>query len=383
MKHRAAKTPASSNFDLLIVGAGPVGCVIAERAASQKGWTSLLIDRRPHLAGNCFDQDHSSGIRVHQYGPHYFRTDDPKLLNYLDSFTKWIPGNYYVRSFVRGKLYSFPININTLEQFFGASLTDKTAKTLIQRLRIPFSHPKNSEEFVLSQVGRELYEAFYLNYTRKHWDRHPSDLAPSVCGRNPFRMNRDDRYVTQRYQVMPADGYTELFRRMIRHPKIQTRLGTSFSKVRNRVQPRIATVYCGPIDDYFDYCYGKLEWRSLEFSFHLKNQERVQPCVQINYPNDHDYTRSVEIKHVTGQRHPQSVITLEYPRAVGDPFYPVPSPANAARYAKYKRRAETEERRKSVFFCGRLAEYVYINTDEAIQRALNLFERLTARFPNE
>jgi len=207
------------DVDLLVCGAGPVGCVIAERAANLLGWRVLVVERRPHLAGNCHDSVHSSGVRIHNYGPHYFRTNDEKLLRYLSRFTDWVPGNYIVKSSVGGRLYPFPINLTTLEQFFGKKLDADSAERLLRDKRVPIENPRNSEEFVLSKVGRELYEGFYLNYTLKQWRRHPRELAPSVCGRVPIRLNRDERYVDHRYQVMPKDGFTALFSRMLRHRK--------------------------------------------------------------------------------------------------------------------------------------------------------------------
>jgi UDP-galactopyranose mutase len=364
-------------FDLLIVGAGPVGCVVAERAATQLGWTCLIIDKRNHIAGNVHDCHHPSGVLIHKYGPHYFRTNDPGLLQYLSQFTEWIPGNYIVKSQVGGALVPFPINLTTLEQFFGRSLTEGDARALLERAREKIEAPRNSEEFVLSRVGRELYEAFYLGYTLKQWERHPRELEPSVCGRIPIRFNRDERYVDHRFQVTPRDGFTALFERMIRQPRIEVRLGTDFRDVRSVLKPRKATIYCGPVDEYFDHRLGRLPYRSLEFDWKVFDQPLRQPCAQINYPDtEHPYTRTVEIKHVTQQVHPQTVISYEYPRSSGEPYYPVPTSENTALYQKYAALAERETRDRKVFFSGRLARYRYINTDEAVEMALQTFQSL-------
>jgi UDP-galactopyranose mutase len=365
-----------AEHDLLIVGAGPVGCVVAERAATELGWTSLVVEKRAHVAGNCYDRLHSSGVLVHEYGPHYFRTNDEGLLAYLSRFTEWIPGNYLVKSSVRGRLYPFPINLTTLEQFFGRSFTAESAQAFLEERREKIEQPANSEEFVLSRVGRELYEAFYLGYTLKQWDRHPRDLDPSVCGRIPVRFDRDERYVNHRFQVTPARGFTAMFERMIADPRIEVALRTDYREVRASMTPRQATIYCGPIDEYFDYRLGRLPWRSLQFEFQAHDRELIQPCVQINYPDEHAYTRSVEIKHVTGQQIPRTVISVEYPRAAGDPYYPVPAAANERLYREYARMAETETRDRRVYFTGRLARYRYLNTDEAIEGALATFETL-------
>jgi UDP-galactopyranose mutase len=364
------------DVDLLVCGAGPVGCVVAERAAAVLGWRVLVVDRRRHVAGNCHDPAHPTGVRVHRYGPHYFRTDDDALLRHLSRFTDWVPANYEVRSLVRGELLPFPINLTTLERFFGRSLDPTTAGELLDGVRSPVADPANSEEYVLGRVGRELYEAFYLGYTRKQWGLHPRDLDPGVCGRVPVRLDRDARYVGHKHQVMPRDGFTALFGRMLRHRRIRVVLDCPFAEVRGLVRPRRATVYTGPVDEYFGHALGRLPYRSLEFEFVPHAAEYVQPCVQINYPNDFRFTRSVEVKHVTGQRHPHTVVCYETPAATGEPYYPVLRPANRALYARYEELARAETARRRVFFCGRLAQYRYFNTDEVIQEALRCFDTI-------
>jgi UDP-galactopyranose mutase len=367
------------NVDLLVCGAGPVGCVVAERAATVLGWNALLVDQRPHIAGNCHDSPASNGVLVHNYGPHYFRTSNAELLRYLSRFADFIPANYEVRSHVRGKEFPFPINLTTLERFFGRQLDAESAEQLLAEKRVPIANPANSEEFVLSRVGRELYEAFYLNYTLKQWKVHPRDLDPSVCGRVPVRLDRDRRYVGHKFQVMPRGGFTALFARMLHHPKIRVLLDTPFGEVRGKVKPRRATVYCGPIDEYFGHRLGRLPYRSLRFEFVPYQTEWKQPCVQINYPNDFAWTRSVEIKHVTGQKHAETVVSYETPTAEGEPFYPVPRKESAALYNRYRELAEAETARRRVYFCGRLAQYKYFNTDEVIQEALACFQTIRDR----
>jgi len=381
--------------DLLVCGAGPAGCVLAERAARVLGWKVLVVDRRAHLAGNCHDSFHSSGVLIHNYGPHYFRTNDASLVRYLSHFTEWVPGNYVVKSQVGGKRYPFPINLTTLEQFFGRSLDADEARRLLDSKRVPIEQPANSEEYVLSQVGHELYEAFYLNYTLKQWELHPRELTPTVCGRIGVRLNRDERYVDHRFQIMPKRGFTAMFSRMLRHRKIRVLLDCDFHEIRDLVKPRQATVYTGPVDAYFDYRLGRLPYRSLQFDLVASvagtlrapkspHAERAgyfgfrQPCVQINYPNDFAYTRSVEYKHVTGQRHPMTVVSYETPRATGEPFYPVPTPAAETMAEGYRRLAEQATLRDRVYFCGRLAQYRYFNTDEVIQEALRCFKKMQA-----
>ena len=246
------------NCDLVIVGAGPVGCVLAERAANVMGWTCLVLEKRPHVGGNCFDFVHQSGVRLHRYGPHLFRTWNKSLVDYLSEYTEWIPGNYRVQAFHSGEFYPLPINLTTLEKFFKRPLTQDSAQDLLRTRRIPNANPQNSEEYVLSQVGRELYEAFYLGYTQKQWGLHPRELCSSVCGRIPVRFNRDDAYVQETYRLMPKHGYARLFEGMLRHPLISVQLETDYFNVRDILRPRIAMVYSGPVDAYFDYRFGTL-----------------------------------------------------------------------------------------------------------------------------
>jgi len=362
------------NIDLVVVGAGLTGCVIAERAAKLLNWKVLIVERRNHIAGNCYDRYGENGVMVHQYGPHYFRTNNPDLVDYLSQFTSWIDGRYYVKSNYAGELYSFPINLNTLEQFFGVSLNKEKAEKLLANQRVQINNPANSEDFVLSRVGRRLYEAFYLNYTLKQWDKHPKELDASVCGRIPVRFNRDERYVEHQYQIMPKEGYTAMIQKMIDHPNIHLLLNTDYRDLE--ITDCKAIIYTGAIDEYFNHSLGRLPWRSLRFQFEPLVQEFAQPCVQINYPNDHEYTRSVEVKHVTRQQHPQTTVVYEYPTAKGDPCYPIPAPENRALYERYKALADKETREKNVYFVGRLAQYAYLNMDEVIERALGVFEEI-------
>lgn len=366
------------DVDLLVCGAGPAGCVVAERAAAVLGWKVLVVDQRGHVAGNCHDSTHPSGVLVHDYGPHYFRTNDDALLAYLSRFTDWHAANYEVRSLVRGQLLPFPINLTTLEAFFGRPLTPEAAAALLAEKRHDIPVPVNSEEQVLGKVGPELYEAFYRGYTRKQWGVGAAALDPGVCGRIPVRLTRDARYVDHKHQVMPARGFTALFRSMLKHRRIRVLLGCKFDEVRALIRPRRATVYTGPIDEYFGHRLGRLPYRSLRFDFVHKEVEYAQPCVQINYPNDFAYTRSVEIKHVTGQRHAHTVVSYETPRATGEPFYPIPRAENRALYARYAALAEQERVRNHVYFCGRLAQYRYFNTDEVLLEALKCFNQLRA-----
>jgi UDP-galactopyranose mutase len=359
------------------VGAGPVGCVVAERAASELGWSVLVVERRQHTAGNCYDRYHESGIFIQQYGPHYYRTDSESQFLYLSRFTEWIPGHYVVKARTYGQLFPFPINLDTLEQFFGKPLTPTTARKLLDALRLPIASPSNSEEFVLSTVGKELYEAFFLGYTAKHWGQHPTELDASVCARIPVRLNRDPRYVTHRFQVLPKYGYTRLFNAMLQHPRIKLLLNCDYREIVPFMAPRKATVYCGPLDEYFDYSLGKLQYRSVVYEYEVIEAQYAQPCVQINYPNDYLYTRSIEYKHLTRQRVPHTLLAYEFPMPGGEPFYPVPSAATERMAENYRTMAMHERDSSRVYFAGRLAEYRYYNMDQAIERGISIFHDIS------
>ena len=366
--------------DLLIVGSGPVGCVIAERAAKIKNWNVLIVEQRNHIAGNCFDKKNSKGILIHKYGPHYMRFKKKKIFNYVSKFTKWIKGNYIVKSNINGKLYPIPINLTTLEKFFNTKFKNGLeAKKFILKKRIKIKKIKNSEDFILSKLGKEIYENFYKNYTLKQWGIHPKNLDKSIVGRLPIRFNRDPFYVNQKLKVMPRYGYTNLFKKMIDNDKIEISLNTSYKKIKNLIKPQLATIYTGPPDAFFNYKYGKLKWRSLEFKFKTEKKEKIQECVQINFPNDKRYTRKVEIKHVTKQKSKYSTLSYEFPKSKGDPYYPINDKRNRNIFKKYKKLIKNLEK-KHIYFEGRLAKYKYLNMDEVIERALNLFGKLKKKY---
>lgn len=364
-------------YEVLIVGAGPVGCVLAERFASVANKKVLLIDKRDHLAGNCYDVKHS-GVLIHKYGPHYFRTNDKYLMEYLSNFTEWIDGNYYVTSKYKNEYYPFPINRITINKFYNKNFTkDDEVKEFIDTLVEKIDYPTNSEEFVLSRLGERLYKAFYFGYTIKQWNLHPKELGPSVCGRIPVRYNDDCRYVDHKYQYTPKLGFSKLFENMVKHSNIEVKLNTNLNEVDKENYKII--IYTGAIDEYFNFKEGKLKWRSLKFEFEEVKKEFVQPNVQINYSDEFEYTRSVEIKHITKQKCKNTVISYEYPTDIGDPYYPIPNNENEIIYQKYKKLADIETKLKNVYFCGRLAEYKYYNTDEVILKALKLFNEIKYR----
>ena len=362
-------------FDYLIVGAGFAGSVLAERLARGAGKKVLLIDRRNHIAGNAYDEYDDAGLLVHRYGPHIFHTNSRRVFEYLSHFTEWRPYEHRVRASVDGLLLPIPINLDTINQLYGLNLTSFEAEEFFESLGEPREQIRTSEDVVVSKVGKELYEKFFRNYTRKQWDLDPSELDASVIARVPIRTNRDDRYFTDRYQAMPLRGYTRMFERMLDHPNIKVMLQTDYRDVRDIV-PYRELIFTGPVDEFFDFRYGKLPYRSLEFKHGTHSVERFQPAPVVNYPNEHLYTRVTEFKYLTGQEHPKSSVVYEYPKAEGDPYYPVPRPANAELYRRYKALADATP---DVHFVGRLATYKYYNMDQVAAQALKLYSELAGQ----
>ncbi|HXM28509.1 MAG TPA: UDP-galactopyranose mutase [Chthoniobacterales bacterium] len=364
-------------FDFLIVGAGFAGSVLAERIASQLGKTCLIVEKRNHIGGNAYDHCDAAGVLLHTYGPHYFRTNSQRIIDYLSQFTEWREVQYKILSWTNGRYWQFPINLNTFEQLIGRSSTTEEMEAQLAEWRVRIDSPKNSEEVIVSQVGWKLYEMFFKNYTRKQWKRDAKELDPSVCGRIPIRTNRDDRYLSEKFQALPKDGYTRMFQKMLSNPKIEVRLNTDFREACTQVQFK-HLIYTGPIDEYYDHCFGRLPYRSLRFEPETLPQEFFQPVMQVNYPNEQDFTRIVEIKHATGQQLPSTTIVREYPQDFGpgrEPYYPIPAPDARALYLKYAERAALE---KDVTFVGRLATYRYYNMDQIVGMALAEFDRLRA-----
>lgn len=362
----------SAEQKVLIVGAGYAGSVVARELADAERRVHV-IDKRPHIAGNAYDELDEYGVLVHRYGPHIFHTNAERIAEYLSRFTRWRPYEHRVRGVVDGVSYPFPINRDTLNQLYGLDLEEADAAAFFERVREPRDPVQTSEDVVLNSVGRDLYEKFFLNYTRKQWGLDPSELKPGVAARIPVRTNTDDRYFTDTFQAMPLHGYTKMFEALLNHPNISVELGVDFAEVRQRSSYHYL-VYTGPIDAYFDFCYGHLPYRSLRFEHeHLADVPQYQETGTINYPNDHAYTRITEFKHLTGQQHAGTSIVREYPQADGDPYYPVPRTENEALFKRYEDLAKQET---NVTFVGRLAQYRYYNMDQVVGAALVAAKRL-------
>lgn len=359
-------------FDYLIVGAGFAGSVLAERLATQANKKVLIIDKRDHIAGNAYDYYNNDGILIHKYGPHIFHTNSKDVFEYLGQFTEWRPYEHRVLASVDGQLVPIPINLNTINQLYGLRLNSSQVEEFFASKAEPVDRVKTSEDVVVSKVGRELYEKFFRGYTRKQWDLDPSELDASVTARVPTRTNRDDRYFTDTFQAMPLHGYTAMFQKMLSHPNIKVMLNTDYKEIVDII-PFKQMIYTGPVDAYFDYCYGKLPYRSLEFKFETVNAEYYQPTGTVNYPNEQAYTRITDFKYLTGQQHPKTAIVYEYPKAEGDPYYPVPRPENAEIYKKYQQLAESMT---NTYFVGRLATYKYYNMDQVVAQSLTVFKKI-------
>jgi len=355
-------------MNVLIVGAGFAGCVVAERLASA-GHSVLIIEKRDHLGGNAYDEYDSHGVLVHRYGPHIFHTNSQAVFEYLSRFTDWRFYEHRVLSRVDGKYFHFPINLDTLNKLYGFSFDEQAAQEYLEKVRLHLSLIRNSQEAVWASVGCDLSDKFYKNYTRKQWGLELSELNAGVAGRIPVRTNHDDRYFTDSYQFMPKDGYTALFERLIYNERITVDFGLDFFERRNKIKVELV-VYTGPLDAYFNYSLGVLPYRSLRFEHeHIENAEHFLTVGTVNFPNDFNFTRITEFKHLTGQEHSGTSIVREYPKAEGEPYYPIPTAANEALAAQYRQLAAKE---KDVIFIGRLAQYKYLNMDQVIAAALKV-----------
>jgi UDP-galactopyranose mutase len=359
-------------FDYLIVGAGFAGSVLAERLANGSNKKILICDRRPHIGGNAYDYFNEDGILIHKYGPHIFHTNSKDVFEYLSRFTEWREYQHRVLASVDGMLVPMPINLDTINILYGLNLTAFDVEEFFEKIAEPVEHIKTSEDVVVSKVGRELYEKFFRNYTRKQWGLDPSELDASVTARVPTRTNRDDRYFTDTFQAMPKHGYTRMFENMLAHPNIKILLNCDYREIADEI-PFREMIYTGPVDSFFNYAYGKLPYRSLEFKHETHDCEQFQTAPVVNYPNEQAYTRITEFKYLTGQEHKKTSIVYEFPQAEGDPYYPIPRAENAEIYAKYKALADA---RSDVHFVGRLATYKYYNMDQIVAQALTVYGKI-------
>lgn len=361
-------------YDFLVVGAGFAGAVMAERLAANGGKRVLVIDSRPHIAGNAYDERDAAGLLIHRYGPHLFHTNSEAIFEYLSRFTDWRPYEHRVLADLgeRGRV-PIPVNRTTLNHLFDAGLeSEEEAKAFYESRAEPCGTIETSEDVVVSTIGRELYETFFRGYTRKQWGLDPSELDKSVTARVPVRTDCDDRYFTDKFQAMPLNGYTAMFEKMLDHPLIDVLTGVSYAEAASLVRfDRL--VWTGAIDEYFGTCFGRLPYRSLRFEHETLPVEQFQETGTVNYPDeDVPFTRITEFKHITGEDGPMTSLVYEYPTAEGDPYYPVPRPQNQELYARYDRLAKASD----TIFVGRLATYRYYNMDQVVGQALATYRRL-------
>lgn len=366
------------NPDILVVGAGFAGSVTA-RLLAENGLDVLVIDRRSHIGGNAYDEYDSHGVLIHPYGPHLFHTNAVGVWSWLSKFTEWRPYEHRVLAQVNGQLLSIPINRTTINQLYGLNLDEAGVADFLKRARVPRDPIRSSEDVVLNSVGIDLCEKFFRGYTRKQWGLDLSELSAGVAARIPTRTNDDDRYFTDTFQTMPKDGYTAMFRRMLVHPRIEIALEINYTDIKTSVHAK-HTVYTGPIDAFYDHRFGKLPYRSLRFEHqHLPEIAWYQVVGTVNYPNDNDFTRITEFKHITGQSHDGTSIVREFPQSEGEPYYPIPRVENENLYQQYK---ELTEEETNVTFVGRLAQYRYYNMDQVVATAMTAAKLITEKYTN-
>lgn len=358
-------------YDYLIAGCGFAGAVLAERLANA-GKSILIVDKREHIAGNTYDYYNNEGILVHKYGPHIFHTNSEEIFTYLSKFTSWRAYEHRVLASVEGQLLPIPINLTTINRLYSKRLTSEDLDSFLDGMAEKRKPILTSEDVVVNAVGKDLYEKFFRGYTKKQWGLDPSELDASVTARVPTRTTADDRYFTDEFQAMPKHGYTELFKKMLSHANIHIMLQADYRDLIETV-PHRRLIYTGPIDAYFDYCYGKLPYRSIDFRFETMDLACYQETGTINYPTSNLYTRITEFKYLTGQSHKKTTVVFEYPKSEGDPYYPIPRKENQDLYNRYKELAEMQ---KDVFFTGRLGTYKYYNMDQIVAQSLTLFKKI-------
>jgi len=360
-------------YDIVIIGAGISGCVFAERFASI-GKTVLVLEKRDHIGGNCYDYKNNNGITIHKYGPHIFHTNNEDVWKYVNKFTTFNGYGHKVLSKIGGEYYEFPINRNTINKFYNKDFrNDEEVLEFLEKIRDKkITDPKNSEESVLMKIGEDLYEKFFKNYTIKQWDLSPKDLDKAVMERIPIRANTDDRYFADKFQGIPADGYTKLFKKMLSGKNITVKLNTDYFEIKNQLECGLL-VYTGPLDKFFDYEFGKLKYRSLDIVFEEYEKKEFQPVAVVNYPNEEKYTRITEYKKFLNEFSDRTVVSKEYPQWKGEPYYPVLDDENKKINEKYQ---EEIGKLRNIIFAGRLANYKYYNMDQAFENALNIFNKL-------
>jgi UDP-galactopyranose mutase len=359
------------NYDILIVGAGLAGSTAA-RLLAEKGEKVLVVEKHKHIAGHCHDYKDDNGITVHTYGPHIFHTKNKNVWYFVNRFTDFKFYQHKVLSYADGAFIPFPINRDTLCQVYGMNINSNEVRNFLEK-EVQISEynypPKNFEDAVVSQVGERLYEMFFKNYTIKQWERDPKELSAEIAKRIPVRGNRDDRYFSDKYQGIPSKGYTKLVENMLDHENISILLGQDYFGIKDSITSKII-IYTGELDKFFDYEFGKLEYRSLELELKTIDKEFYQPVATVNYPNDYDWTRITEFKHFLDEKSDKTTVCFEYPKAEGEPYYIVMTDDNMKKREQYMEKANELEKSGKYMFIGRLAEYKYYNMDQVIEETI-------------
>lgn len=363
----------------LVVGSGLSGIVLAERIASQLNEEVLVIDQRDHLGGNCYDyKEHN--IHVHKYGTHILHTSDENVWSYLSKFTKWEPYMHEVKGIIDGKECPIPFNINAIQQMFPKSMADKLESKLIEKfgynVKVPILELRNQEDKDLNFLAEYIYEKIFLDYTVKQWGIKPEDLDPSVTGRVPVYISKDDRYFQCKYQAIPRNGYTAMMQEIVNHPNITLKLNTDFMSIKDEIEYE-NLYYTGAIDEFFDYKHGELPYRSLTLDFVTYDKEYFQSNSVINYPCNYDFTRTGEYKYFLDDKSDKTIVSYEYPkeyiRGKTERYYPIIKSENQALYEKYLEEAKKHD---NIIFFGRLGDYRYYDMDKCVARSLEVFEQI-------
>jgi len=376
-------------FDYIIVGAGFAGSVLAEQIASQLGKRVLVIDRRKHIGGNCYDEKDSNGILLHRYGPHLFHTDNAHVFDYLSRFTQWEPYQHRVLASVDGRNVPIPFNFNTIDDLFPSELAARLIEKLLQHYeynaKVPILELKQSPDEDLQFLADYVYEKIFLHYTAKQWGMKPEEMDGAVTARVPVFIGRDDRYFNDSFQAVPKEGYTRLFEKMLDHHNIKVMLNTDFKELCFLRDGKLffmghefdgRLIYTGQIDELFDFEHGELPYRSVDLQFETVEREYYQAAATVNYPNDYRFTRITEFKHIHPVRSDKTTILKEYPqpyvRNENTPYYPVFTDENQAKFRTYEAHAKQFE---NIMMIGRLAEYKYFDMDDIVAHALDVFEK--------
>lgn len=374
-------------IDYIIVGAGLAGCVVAERIANTLDKKVLIIEKRNHIAGNCFDEKDENNILIHKYGPHLFHTNDKDVVDYLSKFTNWDIYNHEVLCFIDGQKVSIPFNFNTISDIFPESKAKLLEKKLLEKYtynsKIPILELKKSEDEDLSFLAEYIYEKVFVNYTAKQWNMKPEDMDGAVTARVPVFVGSDNRYFNDKYQILPKYGYTKMINNMLSHKNIKIMLNTDFKEVCSIKEKDFylfgkkfdgQVIYTGQIDELFDYKFGELPYRSVDMKFETIEKEYYQEKATVNYPNNYDFTRITEFKHIHPVNSDKTTILKEYPQEykIGQntPYYPIFTEENQENYNKY---LEYSKEFKNLVLVGRLAEYKYYDMDDIVKRALDVF----------